>query len=59
MNRVSIAALLAVAGTICWLAVSADLLPSQSGWFAATVCYVLSGVAWWLPLSSRDESKDE
>lgn len=57
MTRRTIAMILALAGTICWLAVAANLLPGQIGWFAAIICYLLSGAAWWLlPVGSgRDK----
>lgn len=54
MNRTLIAMSLALAATICWMAVSAGLLPGQVGWFVATVLYMLSGFAWWAPFKGRN-----
>lgn len=54
MNRTLIAMSLALAATLCWMAVFAGLLPGQAGWFAATALYMLSGFAWWAPIRRRD-----
>lgn len=59
MNRTLVAMSLAVAGTICWMAVTAGLLPQNIGWFAAAVLYLISGLAWWVPVGRRDGRRDE
>jgi hypothetical protein len=60
MNRTLIATSLAIAGVICSMAGSAGLLAQPIGWFAATVLFLLSGTAWWIPFGAdKRESLDE
>lgn len=50
MNRTLVASLLGLAGTLCWMAITAGLLNGQIGWFVAMALYMLSGLAWWVPV---------
>lgn len=50
MNRTLIALSLAIAAVTCSMAVSAGLLSQPIGGFAASVLFLLSGTAWWIPV---------
>lgn len=52
MNRTLIAMSLAIAGVICSMAISAGLLSQPLGGFAASVLFLLSGTAWWIPFGA-------
>jgi len=60
VNRTTIAIGLALIGTVAWMAVFAGLIPERIGWFIATVFYLLSGTAWWIPFGrTKGDRKDE